>query len=458
MATIREMTAERAQHVKAAKTILDAAKADGDRDLSAEEAEQVDDYMAKVEALDGQIEAKQQAQARRDRVNDLASGLAEPAPTRRQSASIPEGITDTRDVGSVRARVEDDPRGGFKSAGHYLMSVVKAGMSEAGAIRAGVDERLQPLAAAGSDEHSTLSDSRGGFLIPEGFLNTLLQVTPEADPTAGLVTNIPMGTDVVKIPARVDKNHTSSVSGGFSVAYGAETAQIASSRTKFEQIKLEAHRKAGLAYVSEELLTRSPQSFVAIVQAGFGQEIASVNFQKYLRGTGVGEPMGVFNSGAFIEVAKETSQTADTINGTNIAKMRARCWNYSNAIWIANHDTYVQLATAHIAGTNGDVFLFAPGNGTDVPPTLLGRPIFFSEYAATLGDANDISLHVPSEYLRGMLGGMETSESPHIRFDYHERAFKIVMYDDGQPWWSAALTPNKSSSTLSPFVGLAARA
>ena len=39
-----------------------------------------------------------------------------------------------------------------------------------------------------------------------------------------------------------------------------------------------------------------------------------------------------------------------------------------------------------------------------------------------------------------------------------ESVFRLVYRCDGQPLWSAALTPFKGSNTLSPFVTLAERA
>jgi len=201
-------------------------------------------------------------------------------------------------------------------------------------------------------------------------------------------------------------------------------------------------------------------SFAAILAAGFSDEYASEAIKEKIRGTGSGEPMGILNSPALISVAKESMQTADTITGTNIVKMRKRVWRYGQAIWLANHDTYEQLLKAHVTGTNDDVFLFNPSRGVDIPDTLLGRPIFFTEWADTLGDQGDIMCIVPSQYLWGTFGSTNPrrAESVHVRFLNHERTFKFWLENDGQPWWRSALTPHQSSETLSPFVTLDERA
>ena len=43
----------------------------------------------------------------------------------------------------------------------------------------------------------------------------------------------------------------------------------------------------------------------------------------------------------------------------------------------------------------------------------------------------------------------------HVRFDYDESTFRFIFRVDGQPWWSAPLTPYKGSSTQIVFRGAA---
>jgi len=314
--------------------------------------------------------------------------------------------------------------------------------------------------AVGSDEARVSSNPDGGFLIPPAFLPGLLTVDPKDTQvdTGALTRKIPMASDVVYINARVDKRHTSSVSGGFQVYRREETGTVTATNQTYEQIKLEANSLMGLSYATEEILARSPISFAALIQSGFSDEkISKLNYER-IWGTGVGEYTGVMNAGSLVTVSKEGSQTATTINATNLLKMRARAWRYGNCVWMANHDCLIQLMQAYIAiSTAGGQPVFMPGNGTDKPDTLMGRPILFDENMSTLGTLGDIVLVNWNEYLEGQLGGVSFEESIHVRFVYNERAFRFTIYNDGQPWWRSALTPKKSSTTLSPFVALATR-
>lgn len=346
-----------------------------------------------------------------------------------------------------------DPMGGYKNHAEFLVDVKNAANGT-------VPDRLKKFAAVGTDEQATFSNPDGGFLLPEGIMEGIMETDPFAiQADTGLSTRrIPMQQQIVNINARVDKNHSSSVTGGFRVYRNGEAQQASSSKGTFEQIKLSAEGLMGLAYGTNELLSRSPISFAALISAGFETEYRSKLNNERLRGTGAGEYMGILNSPALITVAKEGSQTADTIVGANLQKMRARIWGYNQAVWMVNQDCYTSLSTAHISLSNDDVPLFVAGNGVDVPDTILGRPVVYDENMSTLGDVGDIVLVNWMEYLEGFLGGVEQSSSIHVRFETNETAFKFTAYCDGQPWWRTALTPKQSSTTLSPFVTLAERA
>lgn len=385
-------------------------------------------------------------------------------------------------------RAENDPKRGFESHRDFMLAVMgAAGTRERAQLN---DERLRAvavadkddkqaagelafvlpqaftprgmLAAAGSDEQGGYSDRYGGIAVPTQVIPTLLSVGGAigGDPTAGRTQPLPMGAPIVSIPALTDKNHTTSVSGGFTVTRKPETVSASPSRTEMEGVELKATGLFGLAFSSEELLSDSPISFAAIIQTGFERQFPAHLLNEKIRGKGGNEFLGVLNSPAKVAVAAEGGQAADTINATNILKMAARQWNLGNAIWIANHGARVQLATANIAvGTagSGGVLLYQPAREEGFPDMLWGRPVFYSEFASALGDEGDLMLVDWSQYLEGLYQPLQTAESVHVRFVNHERAFKSWVRNAGAPWWRSAVTPNKGADSLSPIVTLAAR-
>lgn len=360
-----------------------------------------------------------------------------------------------------KALIEEDPKRGFPTIRHFLLDVMREARGLRPANKDGLRllslERIEAQRTAGSDEQGVYDDAAGGFLVPEGYSPELLSVAAESDPLAGLTTNIPMQSPVVNLPARTDKDHSSSVTGGLTVGRNAETVAATASRMTVEKVSMHVHDMYGLAYATENLITDSPISIIAILQAGFRDEFGAAILEERLNGTGVGQFLGIMASPALVTVAKETGQTADTIVYQNVVKMRSRCWGYGAAVWLANHDTFPQLAQMSLSvGTGGSAVWFVNAQ-EDAPAMLLGRPIHFTERCATVGDLGDIVLVNPTQYLEGTYQPLQTAESIHVRFTNHERAFKFWLRNAGAPWWRSALTP-KRGSTLSPFVTLAARA
>lgn len=445
---IKALADKRASIRAAMQSLTDLAEKE-DRDFSEEEAERFDAYKAEVVSLDQRI----------TRLQDLIDDANKP-----ENLKPTEGLTIQQpEKTSVKVKEPDfvaDPCKGFKTHTEFLTAAMNA--ARRGQV---TDPRLHFLsgsrnkffATAGSDEQGVYSDPYGGFLVPAGFSPNLLMVPADAQDAGIATTRVPMVTPMVTFNARVDKNHTSSVSGGLTVTRRAETQGGAASRMQFEQVTLRADSLYGLAYATEELLADSPQSFVAMLEQGFNEQFLWHLVGERIEGTGVGEYTGVLNSPAIVSIAKETGQAADTIVYNNVIKMRAQCWNYGRAVWHYNQDCLPTLMQMTIPiGTSG-IPAWQTSARDGEPDMFLGRPAYACEHCATVGDTGDIMLCVWSEYLEGVYQLLNMAESIHVRFVENERAFRFTMRCGGAPWWRSALTPKKSAKTLSPFVKLDAR-
>jgi len=438
---IKALIAKRTEFLNEAKAVMGIASRSG-RDLSEEETKAIDAINGDIDAIDAKVEAAQKLAKIKDRI--AANDAPVSALTQNDNGPIVTGM---------RSRAESDPMAGFKNQTDFIQAVVRASTEKV------LDERLRPLAAAGSDEQSGASNPFGAFLLPTALAPNVLSIDPMLDPTASLVSSIPMETRSIELPFLVDKNHSGgSYVGGQRWLRRAETQAAISSRSQLGQCKLTATALTGLTFSSNELLADSPVSVAAMIQANFARGLAPTLLDEKINGTGVGQFLGVINAPATISIAKEGSQTADTIVGANISKMRARAYNYGSCIWMASPDALPALTQAHLTMTNTDIPLFTFGNGLDRPDTLMGRPIYFVEQCPTLGDVGDLICANWSEYLVGTRGGVENSSSVHVRFIEGEEVFRAEVRNDGKPWWNTAMTPKNGGPTLSPFVTIAARA
>lgn len=348
-------------------------------------------------------------------------------------------------IGSAKSGNQAERTFGYKNHTEFFTDVINHARNKE------VSDKFKNIIS-----NASTSDAEGGFLIPPAFLPDILKRDGLAlqDDLGARITTIPMEYGIVEIPARVDSNHKASVSGGFKVYRRKEAEKVKESSQKFELIKLEAASLMGLSFATNEILSRSPLSFAALIQSGFSDEIKSKLNEERIWGTGTGEFLGVMNSKSLVGIAKDSGQAANTITFANIVKMRARCWGYNNAVWMANHDVLPALMSL----TDGDGNkLWQPSLREDAPDMLLGRPILFDENMKTLGEQGDIGLFNWSQYLEGWQGGIDFAESLHVRFDTNESAFRFTAYNDGAPWWNTPLTPKRSNASLSPFVTLAER-
>lgn len=394
-------------------------------------------------------------------------------------------------AGGTRIGVEDraaqDPKKGFASHRDFLMAVIETG--EVKSSDQVSDERLRPLAieddekkskgalsfalptafgpgpraAVGSDEQGEYADTYGGYSLVHSRLAPRPLIGFEGDPTDGRCETIPMATPSVEMEAATDKNHTTSVAAGLIVTRRPEAGTMTGSRQAGEMITLKATSTYGLSFVTEELLADSPVSWIARLSNGFNSQFAAFKLNEKLRGVGGNERLGVLTAlaastlGPTISIAKESGQAAATIVSQNILKMRSRCWGYSQAIWIANHDTYPQLAVLSIAVGVAGGLVYQQSIVEDRPDMLLGRPIFYSEYASRLGQQGDLILGNWGQYMEGEYQPVTMAESIHVRFLNNERTLRFIKRDCGAPSWRVPLTPNQSTNTLSPFVVLDVR-
>lgn len=422
---------------------------------------------------DGTAEIVKEKKEEKPKVTKAVAAQVEPTFSQEDldtiiKSTVSELVKESRDGKSpvdakvVGENVEDDPKRGFKTPRHLLNAVIDAEGKPFSKMAPGLpgmfrDKNGLAAKTAGSDEAMGISDPYGGFLIPTVLMPGVKMIGFEGDPTAGLTANMPMNNPTVPFNARVDKDHSTSVSGGLQVSRSVETATKSATRTKFEQIILKANSLFGVSYASEEILVDSPESFAAIIERGFQDEFGATILREKLRGSGVGEYEGVLSTPSLIAVDKEAEQAADTIVYENLINMRARCWGYGKAIWLANHDTLPQLMTIkQDIGTAGTA-MWQMSALPDHPDTLFGRPLFMTEFASTLGDVGDLLLANWGEYLEGTYQSLQGAESMHVRFLNHERTFKFWTRNDARPWWRVALTPAESTTTLSPFVTIAER-
>lgn len=299
--------------------------------------------------------------------------------------------------------------------------------------------------------------SDGGFLVPVEYAKQIHNVSLENEVIMPRAFVQPMISNEIKIPAMSIGNHATSLYGGFTASYVAEAGTISEADPKVRSMDLQAKKLTGLLRFSSELAADIPGGENQIIQI-CGKGLSWYRDKAFIKGSGSGEPLGILNSDCLIEVAKETGQTTDTICYENLTKMMSRLYagSFGNSVWICHQSTIPQLLQLSLAvGVGGSAIpVMTESNGQF---KILTRPVIFTEKTEKLGDMGDIILADLSQYVVGLRSEMRFDVSIHVHFATDEMLARLIERHDGMPLWDSALTLEDGTTTVSPFVTLAAR-
>lgn len=312
--------------------------------------------------------------------------------------------------------------------------------------------------------YSSSDPASAGFLIPEESRSTILQTALESSVIRSRATVITMTSSNLKIPFVDSTSNASSVYGGMVFYWKEESAAITATEASFGNVTLDAKKLTGGARVPNELWNDAP-ALQSWIDSAVPSGLAFYEDDAFFNGTGVGQPLGFFNSPAVVAVTRQTASLIDTID---IYNMYARMLPQSlqNAVWIAHPEAVPQLLglthdVTNVAGTEnvggGGAGIVQVGNVSGAPTmALLGRPLIVSEKCQGLNTAGDINFVDLGHYLVGDRQAISLDASPHSRFMNDETELRVIERVDGRPWIQSAVTPKRGTDTLSPFVQLAA--
>ncbi len=422
-----------ASYESTAQKILDRAEGEG-RDLTEAESEDVRGLLAKLSSVQGQIDTY------RAKVDGSLEAVIERESWEQDSQNAAM-LQQAKSVGT-RGKV-------FATLGDQLAAVM-------GAANGRHDERLARV-----EQHFGMHSgigSEGGFAVEPAFVADILRRVHDTGMLAQRCRTFDLGEphNGIVLPA-VDESSRADGSrlGGVRAYRVSEQGTITDTQPKLRRLEIKLQKMAALCHVSSELLQDNPLLGRFVTDA-FVEELAFKLDSEIFNGNGGAECIGIMNSSALVTAAADPQQTADTVSASNIARMWSRLWPRSrrSAAWLVSPDAEAQLFTMTI----GEVPVFQPANGMADAPygRLLGRPIIPFEGCSPVGDLGDIVLADLNEYIL-VRKAMQAATSIHVKFLTDEQSFRMTWRVNGQPAWSAPLTPYNGGDTLSPFVTLAAR-
>lgn len=446
-----------AQHATEVDGMTKLAALLGERDLSAEEQAQYDAHKAKAASLKARAAMAMEAEA-------AGAGLSPAEPAAGPMPGRGEGAV-TIAAGARIASAENtdaDPNRGFRSMGDYLMSVRGATV----AARQGrmADQRLAALsggginAAAPSTYGNESSGEDGGYLVPPGFGTNIFRLSLEEEALLPLTDGMPIATNTMSLP----KDETTPWgSDGVRAYWEGEAAAATATKPKLGRSEYRLKKLFALVPMTEELMADG-MALGSYFEPACARSIRWKTDEAILWGAAGEHPLGAFAAACAVSQTKESGQANGTIVTENVVKMLSRlpAGSYRNAVWMVNNDALPQLFVMKVGDTPIWLPTSAPNGAISGSPygTLLGRPIFVTQHAKSIGTSGDILLADLKQYRSiTKAGGIQTATSMHLYFDADAVAFRATFRVDGAPKLATAISPANGSTTLSPFVTLEAR-
>ncbi len=337
-----------------------------------------------------------------------------------------------------------------------------------------VNEKVVKTALAES------SGVTGGYTVPPQFERQLFELAIEDSIVQPRARKYPMVSKSLTIPA-LDQTNTgfaaaagvSNLLGGVQAFWTTEAATRIESEPGFRQIILNAWELSFYALASNNLLADSAIALDSFLTQLMGYAIGWYTDFSFLQGNGVGQPLGILNAPATVQVQP---QVAAHFSLQDVAKMLSTlywmlrgstslCWVIHQSV-IADLYKMNDMRGAQTTNGFGQVVFIPLDQGVQAPiPSsagvqsigrLVGFPVLVSEKVPALGSTGCVSLIDMDKYFLGQRMELEIAVSPHVRFLNAQMVWRVVWRGDGQPGVNKQITLADGTFKVSPFVTLAA--
>jgi HK97 family phage major capsid protein len=371
MASVKELTAKRATAFESYKGII-AKKDDEKRDYTADETAQLETLDNELDSLTEQIEALQQDETRRDRLEHYQSIMDENV--ERQTLALKPGHKRGSDAYTVKMlrpklfgsdEVQEfdfaaNSSEGQRSSPEYqkaFLSFLRSGQQQLGLMVG--------------------DDTKGGYLAPPSFMAELIKFLDNQVFMRGLCRTIMMpGVVNLGVPSwDTDPNDADWTAEVPASDISEDTAARVGKR------ELSPNLLTKLIKMSKKMLASSAIPIQSLITERLGYKFAITEEQAFLTGDGAQQPLGIFTASANgipttrnITAASTTTVTGDELINT-LYNLKA---GYQlRSTWVVHRD-FIKLVRKLKDGNSQ--YLWSPGLGGQ-PSTLLDRPYVMSEYA-----------------------------------------------------------------------------
>lgn len=323
------------------------------------------------------------------------------------------------------------------------------------AVRRNDTERLTKVYKTTKDLGES-PGSAGGYLVPTEYSSQLIQAAAFENPVYSRVQRIPVMRESGTYPA-LDQYFTpvagsgqTAFAGGVKASFTEAGAEFAETQPAFSTLNWRLNKMGGVTEVENELIEDSPFAIEALLRGLFQVAISARNERNILRGSGVGEPLGILNAACAIGVSDNTT---GSFKWEDVGAMYARFKGMGGSpVWVIHPSVWPKIMTMN----NSSVSVVQTNLNSGTPNTINGFPVITSEHMPQIGNNGAVLLADLTAYVMFEKAGLSISYSEHVGFKRDVGVWKFRIRNDGKPWLQAPilLSDEQGSYAVSPFVYL----
>ena len=425
------LSQKRAEVVGDIEALKASVAAAGRSEFNAEEAEKLSGLLNQAEHLTAQLDLHEKTAKLSASMSVTQPRVVEPVMTHTAPANVRPVITGGTGVSATFAN-----HGFAKGFSEFLSAVRNSAFGR-------VDPRLSnALTTYGAEGVGP----DGGFAVPPEFAASITSTVVGEESLVGKFNPIMTGSNQVVLPTDETTPYGTS---GIYAEWLAEAGSYSDRKPVLRQTTVTLNKVGAMVQLSDELAADAPaiQSFVMRKVA---DAITSKVNEAIVNGTGIAKPLGLLKAPGLVTQAKSGA----TLAAVDIANMLSRVANVSDSFFLVHSSFLPKVWTL----TLGQMPIFVSDFRQSPYGTILGRPVFVTEYCSDYNTVGDVILVSPSGYLLAVKsGGIQTSASIHFAFNQDIQSFKAVMRIGGTPIASAAQARKNGTTTLGHVITLEAR-
>lgn len=278
-------------------------------------------------------------------------------------------------------------------------------------------------------------------IVPKPVYDRIMSLASQ-DGISSKAFHIQMNAPIFPIPVLNQASVTSGSpwAAGVSVNIVGEGNDIGQTEPAFTSADLVSYMVAAVTVIAKQVAQDAPV-VAQLLPVLYGNGLRAWKDNIMLNGTGTNQPLGILNSQALMKVSHTGT---DTVTKEDVFSMLSVfSGDRSKAVWLCANDVL-----PHLWKLKYEVL----DDRTD-PNTLLGIPLFPSQFLPSAGSDNSLLLIDPSVYVFGIHAEatMDANDGP--GFVKAQVYYRYMARIAGRPWLNGKLKL-ANGLYVSPFVAL----